>query len=160
MVPLAPVMAVCNSVKLIAEMAGLQHGGESVVCGQKTFLIAASKKKVWSLSRIGGTYEDKRIAGATALASPGTKNRAVLPVLTNPFDGKRTAGNIKRRTESTRKHEEIRMLQCKHNRAESSHGHAGNGAMLAPSCGRKPLLHIGNEVMHDVVFIAVLRTIG
>src|SRR3954469_25649595 len=40
MVPLVPVMAACNSVELIAEMPGLQHGGEPAVCGQKTFLIA------------------------------------------------------------------------------------------------------------------------
>src|SRR4051794_9317025 len=110
-VPLVPVMAACHGMKLIAEMPGLQHGGESVVCGQKTFLIAASKKQVWSLSRIGGTYEDKRIAGATALTSPRPEDRTVLPVLTNPFDGERAAGHIERRTESASKDEKIRMLQ-------------------------------------------------
>ncbi len=52
------------------------------------------------------------------------------------------------------------MLESEHDCAKSSHGYAGYGAMSAARRDREPLLNVGDQVMHNLIFVTVLRSIG
>ena len=93
-------MTTGDGVKLIAEIHCMQHGDESAIGGQQTFLIATGEKEKWGLRRIGRANKNKRITGATALASPGSKNGALLAVLADAFDGERAARDVQRGAEA------------------------------------------------------------
>ena len=84
----------------------------------------------------------------------------MLPVLTNALDRKWAAGNIERRAETAGKDEQIRMLEREHNCAKASHGNARYRPMSAVTGGREPVFNVSYEVMHDVIFVTVLRTVG
>jgi len=51
------------------------------------------------------------------------------------------------------------MLERKHDCAETSHGYAGDGSVCAITGSRKPLLNVVDQVTHNVIFVAVLRSV-
>src|ERR1700737_2287790 len=73
-IPLVPVMASVDRVKLELKMALGEPCGEFAVRRQQPFLFATSQKKVRRGFRFRSSDQDKRIVVATRLASGRPKN--------------------------------------------------------------------------------------
>ena len=158
-IPLVPVVTSANGVKLESKVTRSEQRSELAVCGKQAFLLAAGQKKIWSRFWIRGPDQDERIVVAAGLASGWTENRVVVARLLEALDRKRTAGNVDRRTESARENEKIGMTQREFHRTETSHGEADDRAVRTAGCNGKLTFHIGDEVSHDVVFVAILRRV-
>src|SRR5215469_2346875 len=91
------------------------------------------------------------------ITSPSPKNGRMRPILPDSFDRKRTAGHIDCGTDSSGKTEEIVMLQRESDGANASHGNSNNAAICSIASHGKSALHIGNEIVNNVIFEAVVR---
>ncbi len=143
-------------VEFVTEMALFKQGGKPAVCGEKTFLFAAGKVEVGDFRRIGGPCKDKGVIVMPCLAAPRAKDGAMVPPLRGPLDGKGSAWNVQRGTDSSCESESLRVAQRQVDGAKSSHGYARNcAARLTESCGEFAF-NVGDQIIYDVIFVAVL----
>jgi hypothetical protein len=82
----------------------------------------------------------------------------MVPILRDAFDRKRAAGDINRRTQSSHKLVECRMLQRQFNCPEAAHRNTDN----RPSRGicKKPGFHVCNQVLRYIALEAVFRAVN
>jgi len=120
-------------------------------------LIAAGEIEVRSSGWIDRARQDQGIIGAAMCALPGAKDCRVLAILLDSLDGERSAGDIEGGADSGGKAEEVGMFEGQVDRAEASHGDAHDGAVGAVWGGGELLLNVRDQIVGDVVFVAVLR---
>ena len=142
------------------EMPLREQRSERAVRGQQSFLFSARQKKVRRSRRVGRPRENERIVLVLMLPIPRPKDGSMTAPLLQPPNGKRAAGDIEGCTYPSREREQFRMTESQVDRSESSHGNAHNRPVRSTSGSREFVLHIGDEIFHDVVLVAVLRRLG
>src|ERR1700689_4107655 len=93
-VPLVPVVASGDGVKLVTEMTLRQQRGKFAIRRQQSFLFSAGQKEIGRGLGIGGSGQQKRIIVAPRLTSGGSKNRAVVARLMKTLEDKCPVGNV------------------------------------------------------------------
>ena len=81
----------------------------------------------------------------------------MFAILPDTLEGKRTAWNVKRWTDAADKRVQVWVLQRKCDRPEAAHRNSDDGAVRPTRRDREPALHVGNEVLRDVVLVTVPR---
>jgi hypothetical protein len=158
-IPLVPVVSSADGVKLEAKLMRLEQHGELAICREEAFLFAACQEKIWSALRIRSADQEKRIVVAARAASGGPENRVVVARLLQAFYGERTAGDVDGGTDSASENKKVGMTQRQLHRSESPHRNTHDRTVRAAGRDWKPALHVGDEIVHDVVFVAVLRLV-
>src|SRR5271166_4107978 len=159
-IPQVPVVSARNGMKFVLKMTPFQYLDKFVVRREKALLLPATQKQVGTSARISGEGDKVRIVIASCLAAPGPKDRPVAEPLSNPAQGERAAGHIECRAEAPGKSEKLWMFQRQHDRAKAAHRDSRNCSAFAIRRDRKPAFGVRNQIVHNVVCVAVQRPHG
>src|SRR5580704_11917702 len=158
-IPLLPVMASGNDVEFESKLALLEKAGEAVIGGKQAFLFAAGQVEVRRFGGIHGANQHKRVIVAASCAAPRSEDRSVMPILPPAVHGKRATRHIDGRAQTAGKGEHLRMVQGEFDRSITTHRNAQDRPVRATGCRRQSTFDIFNEVVHDVVFVSILRVL-
>lgn len=152
-VPLVPIVSSGDCVEFILKPRLSSSAANFLLAGSKPSCSPQVRKKY---DAAGRSRQNKRIVLPPMITSPSAKNGRMRPVLADSPDRQLTAGHIDGGTDSSSKSEEIGVFQRESDGAKASHRNPTNASIRAIAGRRESALHIGNEIVDDVIFEAVV----